>query len=532
MRWLVGHSRMSDRVAAPVSVSTRAAIGAGWIIAWRMVSRNLGLISTLVLVRLLQPSDFGLVALASGLIASVDSLSAIGVVDALIRAHEPDRDMYDTGFALNALRSVATALVIALIAWPVGDFFGDSRLAVVMLALSVGTLLGAAENIGTVDFRRNLDFHKEFSLNVWTRLAGVLATVATAAIWHSYWALVVGLLLMRVIRIPLSYSMSPYRPRFTVRAWRRIIGFSLWTWAQAILSQVRERSDSVVIGRFLGTNQFGMFAVGLELGALPTTELIEPLGRALFSGFASLHNAAEGLGNMFRGAVGLGFMVVLPAGIGISMVAEPMVRLTLGEQWLAAVPVVQIMAVAATSAIFIQPCGTLLNAIGRPQINFYLVAVSTVVKVAVLLVLVPRFGLQGAAVSLAISGILDMVLFLAVTLPRIDVSVGQLSTCVIRPIFGSAAMVALLWSLGMAWTPSQGTDFLGFGWDAAVRSTIGAICYVIVLIGSWFIAGRPDGAERYALTTASAMWTRVRRWALGTTITSVPAERIPSSSSR
>ena len=433
---------MADAPAPPISTSKRAAIGAGWVIAWRMVSRNLGLISTLVLVRLLQPSDFGLVALASGLIASVDSLSAIGVADALIRANAPDRDMYDTGFALNALRSGATALIIAFIARPVGNFFDDSRLAVVMLALSAGTLLGAAENIGIVDFRRDLDFQKEFRLNVWTRTAGVVTTVATAALWHSYWALVTGLLLMRVIRIPLSYSMSAYRPRFTLRAWRRIIGFSLWTWAQAMLAQVRDRSESIVIGRFQGTDQFGVFSVGQELGALPTTELIEPLGRALFSGFASLHNAAEGLGNLFRGAVGLGFMVVLPAGIGISLVADPMVRLTLGEQWIAAVPVVQITAVGGTSAVFIQPCGTLLNAIGWPHITFYLITASTAVKILLLLALVPRFGLSGAAVSLAVSGVVDMTLFLAVTLPRIGVSITQLSCCLIRPIIASAAMVS------------------------------------------------------------------------------------------
>jgi lipopolysaccharide exporter len=494
-------------------MSTRAAIGAGWVIAWRMVSRNLGLISTLILVRLLQPSDFGLVTLANGMIASVDSLSAIGVVDALIRARQPDRDMYDTAFALNALRSVATALVIAVIAWPVGDFFGDSRLTVVMLALSVGTLLGAAENIGTVDFRRDLNFHKEFRLNVWTRLAGVLTTVATAVVWHSYWALVTGLLLMRVVRIPLSYMMSAYRPRFTLRAWRRMIGFSLWTWEQAVLAQVRERSDSVVIGRHLGTNQFGVFAIGIELGALPTTELIEPLGRALFSGFASLHNAAEGLGNMFRGAVGLGFMVVLPAGIGISMVADPMVRLSLGEQWLSAVPVIQIMAVAGTSAVFIQPCGTLLNAIGRPHIALYLVAVSTAAKVVMLLALVPYWGLPGAAISLAVSGLLDMVLFLVITLPRIDVSVRQLSACVIRPIIASIAMIGVLWSLGMAWTPSNGTGFLEVAADAGLRSAIGAACYGIALMGIWLIAEKPDGAERYALTTIAATGKQLRRLA-------------------
>ncbi len=349
-----------------------------------MVSRNLGLISTLILVRLLQPSDFGLVTLATGLINSVNSLSAIGVNDALVRAPALDREMYDTGFTLNALRSLLTGVLIALIAWPVANFFGDQRLAVVMVALAAGSVLLGAINIGVIDFRRDIAFHKEFTFNVTARSVAILTTVVTATIWHSYWALVAGLLVMRVVQVPLSYRMSSYRPRLSLRAWRRIIGFSLWTWAQTLLGQVRERADSVVIGRAMGTQSFGVFAVGVELGTLASTELIEPMGKALFSGFASLHNAAEGFGNMFKGSVGLGLLVAMPTGIGISMVADPMVRLMLGEQWLGAVPVIQILGVGGITAAFVQPCVAMLNAAGRPHTVFYLSAISTIVKIILL----------------------------------------------------------------------------------------------------------------------------------------------------
>jgi lipopolysaccharide exporter len=113
--------------AASPSIAQRVAMGAGWIIAWRLATRNIGLLSTLVLVRLLQPADFGLVALATGFINSIDALSAIGVQDALVRTPVLDRDMYDTGFSLNVLRSVVTAVMIAVIAWPVAEFFDDRR---------------------------------------------------------------------------------------------------------------------------------------------------------------------------------------------------------------------------------------------------------------------------------------------------------------------------------------------------------------------------------------------------------------------
>ena len=371
---------MTAGQAVASSVSQRAAMGAGWIIAWRVATRNIGLLSTLILVRLLQPADFGLVALATGFINSVDALSAIGVQDALVRAPDLDRDLYDTGFGLSVLRGALTAALVMLLAWPIGDFFNDSRLTVVMLALAFGTFISGFENIGIIDFRRDLAFRKEFDMQFWSRILGAVATVAFAALWHSYWALVVGILVFRTARLLQSYMMSSYRPGLTFRSWRRIIGFSLWTWGQTMVYQAKERSDTIIVGRFMGAAPVGAFTVGLELGSLPTTELVEPLGRALFSGFASLHNASERLSNMFLGAVGLAFMLILPAGFGISMVADPIVRLSLGTQWISAVPVVQIMAIGGTTAIFTQTCANLLNAVGRPDAALYVACVSMVVK--------------------------------------------------------------------------------------------------------------------------------------------------------
>ena len=476
-----------------------------------MATRNIGLVSTLILVRLLQPADFGLVALATGIISSIDALSAIGVQDALVRSPDLDRDMYDTGFGLSIVRSMLTALLIAIIAWPVANFFSDRRLIVVMLALSAGTVISAFENIGIIDFRRDVAFRKEFDMQVWSRVVSVIVTISVAVVWRSYWALIAGILTYRLVRLFQSYAMSPYRPRITFRAWRRIIGFSLWSWAGTILFQIQERSDTIVIGRLLGTMQVGVFSVGLELGSLPTTEIVEPLGRALFSGFASLHNASHGLANMFVGAVGMGLMLILPAGVGISMIADPMVRLCLGEHWLASVPVVQILAISGIASIFIHSAANLINAIGRPSVTFYVSFAATVAKLAGLLLLVPVFGLRGAAVALVVCSLVHVVLLLWYTLPRAGVSLRQLLTCMVRPMIATVAMVAVLWQLGMAWTPSDAADAFGFGMDTAARSAIGALCYGVVLAGTWFASGRPDGAERFALTMTSGLWMRLRR---------------------
>ena len=321
------------------SVSQRTAAGAGWIIAWRVATRNIRLVRrTLILVRLLQPADFGLVALATGIISSVDAISAIGVQDALVRA--PDLDAArcaSTGFGLSIVRGILTALLIAVIAWPLAGFIGDGRLTIVMLALSAGSVISAFENIGIIDFRRDVAFRKEFDMQLWSRVVSAAATILRRGD--------LAFLLGADRRDP-HLPPSPAAPELhhvalpaarhirLVAADHRVLALELGEHDPGTDSKAF--FESMVIGRLLGTMQVGVFSVGLELGSLPTTEVVEPLGRALFPGFASLHNASQGLAKMFLGAVGMGLMLVLPAGIGISMVADPMVRLCLGRRWLMA----------------------------------------------------------------------------------------------------------------------------------------------------------------------------------------------------
>jgi O-antigen/teichoic acid export membrane protein len=174
------------------------------------------------------------------------------------------------------------------------------------------------------------------------------------------------------------------------------------------------------------------------------------------------------------------------------------------------VPVVQIIAVTATLTMFGSSSATLLNAIGRPSQTFYLVAISGAVRLAGLILWVPSYGLTGAAIALSVAALVDLVAFLWVTLPQIGVSLRQVIGRSIRPCIATGVMVLALWQLGMAWTPSAGTEVVQIGIDVAMRSSIGATCYAVALALCWLAAGRPDGAERHALMLAGGAWSRIR----------------------
>jgi len=132
-----------------------------------------------------------------------------------------------------------------------------------------------------------------------------------------------------------------------------------------------------------------------------------------------------------------------------------------------------------------------------------------------LLTLVSGFGLLGAAAAVSGCAIVDLVVFLWITVPRIKVTLWQLVACLVRPMIAAAAMVILLSWLDMAWTPSSTLDTAGLVWDLGIRSGVGAVCYTSVLAGVWIIAGRPDGPERHVLSALGSAWAKIRAPGVG-----------------
>ena len=454
--------------------------------AWRFGMRILGLASTLVLVRLLVPADFGLIALASGFMQSVDGLMSLGTEEAVIREAAPDRAVYDTAFTLTALRGLIASVLVAVAAFPAAEFFGDPRLGPVLLVVALLPLLDGLSNIGAVDFRRNMTFHKEFALMVLPKLGGILVAILAAFLLRSYVAMLCGMLVNRSLRMAMTYVMHPFRPRFSLIAWRALVGYSVWTWLLSLATLLRDRSDSLFLGRMAGTATLGFYSVGAEIAALPMTELIEPLGRASFSGFAAARHEGGAAGEIFLRLIGLSALLALPVGLGLSAVAAPLTRLALGPGWEQAVPVLQVLAVAGTMLVFGHLSQHLLSAHALLGRLVGIVLAGAALRVVLLLALIPGFGATGAAMAAAIAIGVEQGLMIATALRRFGIGFRGLLAQVWRPVLATGAMGVVLWGFGLGWAPGDGL---------VVGVVVGAGVFVAGLLGAWLLAGRPAGAE-------------------------------------
>ena len=171
------------------SKSVSAARGAVLVVGMRWIDRLIGLVSTLILARLLVPEDFGIVAMASVVVGLIDTLLDLGVGSALIQNRDAGREDFDTAWTMRVIQALGAALILWFAAPLAAEYFRDPRVVDVIRVMALAMLIGGFENIGIVAFQKNMEFGSDFRFFFFRRLAGFIVTISLAFWLHSYWAM-------------------------------------------------------------------------------------------------------------------------------------------------------------------------------------------------------------------------------------------------------------------------------------------------------------------------------------------------------
>lgn len=481
--------------------------GAAWMILARWTLRLIGIVSTLVLARLLVPEDFGLVAMAMIVVALIELMGYLGMEFVLIKHPAPTRQHYYTAWTINFFVVMACAASTALASYVAARFFNEPRLTAIMLIIAASWFVESLKNNGTVDFRRNMQFAKEFAFLTGQKLAGFVVVVTCAFAFRSYWALVAGIVASRFTGVVLSYTMHPLRPRFCILYWREMLAFTGATMVNGLLNFVGGRVPHIFTGRVLGAASLGIYAVGEEIGSLPVTEIVDPIGRALFPGYSRLAPDLAMLGNYVLQVNAAVFTVVSPACAGIALLAEPAVTLALGDKWLAAIPLVQILAISAGCSAIRSNSWSIYYAIGRP----YLITRLWLVKIGVLAIslwpMFSQFGLLGVAYADLISTLAMLLTDVSTLLRTLKLRVMRYLGALWRPLVATALMVPAVLAATTYAHAALATPDAYFG--AAARLMIGTLVgmavYSATLLLLWRAAGRPDGIEALFMRRAGRL---------------------------
>jgi PST family polysaccharide transporter len=464
-----------------------------WLVVTRIIVTLLTITSTFVLARLLTPEDFGLVALASVVSTLLQSMVQIPVGQALVAIEKPTKAHFDTAFTINVIRTLLISVLLISAAIPIATFYEEPRVTWVLIVLAIAIFSSGLSNPKFILFEKSLNFSYIFLTNTVSKVLAIVVSLLFAYYTKSYWALVVGSLITQLLNVMFTYYFLPYRPSFSLKKHDEILSFSIWVSLSKVINNITWKIDQLLIGKLFGTISLGVFKIGTELASLPTREATTPLNRALFPAFSKINNDSQRFANAYLSSASILYSLLLPVGFGLSALAEPVIYLTLGQQWAEAAVILKLFAGLFALISITAITKAIAMAKGKTKIIFKRDMLFFAAKIIFSSTGLYLYGFQGLLFSIIVN--VSFVLIFNFHLVRYltDISFKRQLAALSRPMISASLMA---FSLTIFNQPELHTlSILELLLGITLQILTGAIIYCTCHYFLWLIQGKPDGIE-------------------------------------
>lgn len=466
--------------------------GALWTISGRWLVRILGLLNTVVLARILMPSDYGVVAMAMLLVGLIQAMSDMGVAAALLRNKDTDDQDIHSAWTLRCLHGVAMASITILVAPFVATFFSEPRVFGVLIVIAACMALDGFGSLGPVLAQKVFDFSLDFKLQIASKTAGVLSGWAAAVLVADYRALVIGIVAGYLARFVLGYAMHAYRPRWSTSRIASIWAFSRWLMLSSSALFLLRRSDELIAAKISSPASFGAYHVGSDIGRAPVDEIGPPLMKAFLPVLANFKDDRARLNGAVLKAISATGTLTIPVAVGLWMMADPLVEVILGARWIEAAPVLGVFALVSQFQFFVSPLTSLLILHGYTKTQSKAAWLELLVFIVAVSILLPPFQLIGLVWARLIAAASNAILMMMFVDRLASLRAFQILQHLWRPCLGAGAMALLLWAMDPLPMVSS------FG-SLLISICVGASFYIAWCAITWRMAGQPEGLESTAL---------------------------------
>lgn len=461
------------------TLTQRVVRGGLWVFGFQVVARLLSLLRTVVLARVLAPSDFGLFGIALLVLSVLETSTETGFQAALIQKEVSIKRYLDTAWTVQVLRGALLSLVVFGIAPYVALFFAEPVATRLLRVLALSVLFRGFTNIGVVYFAKELEFNKHFVFQLLGTLADLSVTTLAALVLRNVWALILGRFAGSLTRLLVSYVLHPYRPRlqWDVGKARELYSFGRWMFASAVLVFLLTQGDDVFVGKLLGAAALGLYQMAYTISNLPSTELTSVLNRVTFPAFSKVQSNPTRLRRLFLRSFSIAAAVAIPIAGEIFVLAEELTWVLLGPQWMPMVPTMQVLAVWGCIRALGGSTSPLLQALGRPHLITLFHLIMVVLLIISIYPLTMQWGILGTGLAVAVGNFIVHWFRYPIIAREIQSPSWAIYRLVLLPFIATVAMVGATFvlksSLGIFVSPSL--------WGLIVLSGFGIAIYILVM---------------------------------------------------
>ena len=388
--------------------------GTFWTYASFYSGKLMVFLSTVILARLLVEEDFGVAGYAVVVISFLEVLSDLGIGPALIY-HRENPQASTTAFWLNMGIGIVLFLVTFFGAPLVGQFFDDARAIPVTQVLALVFPISALGSIHDTLLRKELSFGRKFIPDVIKAVSKGLVSIILALLGFGAWSLIIGQIVGRALAVIMLWRIMPWRPSFNFARplVRPLLAYGMNIVSVDALGITLNNADYLLVGRFLGAAALGVYTVAFRFPDLLVMQFCDIISKVIFPVYARMREDPQALQRGFLITTRYVSLVTVPLGMGMALVARPLVLAFFTEKWVEAIPVMQAISIYSVMLSLAYNAGDVYKAQGRPIVLTQISILRAVILIPALLWAtlgpgtITAVGWTHAAVAF-LSGILEL----------------------------------------------------------------------------------------------------------------------------
>jgi teichuronic acid exporter len=397
-------------------------------------------------MRLLSPSDYGLLAMATVFIAFLLMIAEVGLGPALIQKDEVSPEKLRQAFGIVLIVNTILLLLLNASAQSIAEFFGDQRLVAVLRVLSLQFPVIAFTVIPEVLMERRLAFRSASLISFSSTIASSLVTLALAAAQYGVWSLVIGSLVACSWKAVAVNWVSPFRlrPSFSWNGMRALLFFGGNVTASRVLWFFFTQADTVIVGRMLGKELLGLYSVAMHLASLPVQRVSSILNQVAFPTFSRFQQNKAAVGGYLLKSLAFLSFFSFPVMWGISSSGHEIVLLFLGTQWQGAILPLQLLALIMPFRMLAGFLPSIIDALGHPEISLHNVILGCVTMPLAFYVGC-RWGVTGVAFAWVTIYPLVLILNIHRMISVVELRLVDVARAIAPTVLAAAGMYAAVW---------------------------------------------------------------------------------------
>jgi O-antigen/teichoic acid export membrane protein len=424
------------------AMDEKAVRGVPWTMITFGATKVVGVLTTIVLARLLAPGDFGLFALATlgtGLL-SIFNGNWLGA-SLIVRSDMADDRARGTVLSLLLISGALLGGALALIA-PLGArLFHQPRLEGILFAFALILLFSGVNWFYEMIMQREFEFRRRFAAQIARAVVFSAVALSLGFAGAGVWSLVAAHIAGHAANGLVLFSLAPYRvrPAFDRSRVRDIIGGSRGFLGQELAEFFEQNADYISVGQVLGATQLGYYSMAYRQAELPHYAIADPVGTVTFPAFAKLRHEGKDIKQPFLTALRLVSLLTCPLGVIMSAGAHPFTLALFGPKWLPMTDVLMVMGIWAIARPLQVTIGRLLNSLGAAWLYGRISVVGLVPFTAGTVVAAHVWGITGVGVVLLVYMTIIAVLLMRVVARRAEIPIAR-QWAVLRPMLMASAV--------------------------------------------------------------------------------------------